>query len=453
MVIRVALGLAALTLISPSIAGLLATGFIVFLWWSHYIQRRLQKSMDALRERYAAREHFESDVNTHLCLIQTNAAEKRVFQELRQRAADYAAMAVPVWRRLEHVIATKWLVLLLTRLAVIGMAVLLFRSGAFRAGVLLTCVFWAQAILGEMEWANRLSRDLADNLSAIDKFKDTTVISTAVRLSNQPIPWPHPVGKIEFQAVSFAYPPVEGPRDPCTSQFRPPTSSITNISFCVQPGERFAIVGPSGAGKSTIISLLLRCYDPTEGAVLIDDIDLRGIDLEQYRKAVGVVEQSVELMDQPIKYNLEFGCPAENRPDHGQLRSMLTKLRLISASEDLDHTILRSVGSNGIGMSGGERQRLGIGRALLKEPAIVILDEPSSHLDSTNEYNVIEIFTRLVGRTIIVVSHQPSIVTACDRVLVVDRGRVVGLGTHNELLASCELYAHLITKRPTHHAI
>jgi ATP-binding cassette subfamily B protein len=216
---------------------------------------------------------------------------------------------------------------------------------------------------------------------------------------------------------------------------------LDGVNVHIQPGLTVALVGPSGAGKTTITALVPRLYDVTDGAVRIDGHDVRDVTLESLRAAVGVVSQDPHLFHDTIRANLRYVAPDASDDRLAAACRAAQIHHVIAALPDGYDTV---VGERGYRLSGGEKQRLSIARVLLKNPAIIILDEATAHLDSESEAAVqLALRTALAGRTSLVIAHRLSTITGADLILVVSDGRVIQQGTHAELVAAEGLYAEL----------
>lgn len=265
-------------------------------------------------------------------------------------------------------------------------------------------------------------------------------------------------GRIELRDVTFAYPPADAemllelggaPATPQQHSGAPATSPgrglagpvLDRVSAVIEPGETVALVGPSGAGKTTLAALIARLYDVDSGSVSIDGHDVRAVTSESLRSHIGVVSQDPHLFHDTIGANLRYARPGVTDEELGEACRAAHIDELI---ENLPNGWDTVVGERGYRLSGGEKQRLAIARVLLKRPAIVVLDEATSHLDSENEALVQSALgTALAGRTAVVIAHRLSTITDADQILVLDRGRLVERGRHTDLLAADGLYADL----------
>ncbi len=256
-----------------------------------------------------------------------------------------------------------------------------------------------------------------------------------------------PQGRVEFEQVWFAYPAAGAGAlasleevEAAPKQARP-EPVLRGVSFVAEPGQTVALVGPSGAGKTTMLNLVPRLYDVTSGAVRVDGYDVRDLTLESLAAAVGVVAQDPHLFHDTIRSNLRYARPDASDAELEDVCRAAQIHRVIAALPDGYDTV---VGERGYRLSGGEKQRLAIARMLLKDPAIVLLDEATSHLDSENEVAVQRaLATALVGRTSLVIAHRLSTIVEADLILVVEAGRIVQAGPHADLVHAEGLYGHL----------
>lgn len=238
---------------------------------------------------------------------------------------------------------------------------------------------------------------------------------------------------IEFKKVSFAYPAAEAHRDG--------KLVLDSVSFKIKTGDRVALVGPSGAGKSTVFSLIERFYEPTSGEILLDGIPVRELSRDALRSQIGYVEQDAPVLAGSLRENLLIGSP--NATDK-ELKFVLGEVNLTAVLKRDKRGLDAEVGEAGIMLSGGERQRLAIARTLLAAPPILILDEATSALDGLNEQHMREAIDAVAqGRTMIVIAHRLSTVVDSDLIIVLDQGKVVGSGTHSQLVKSTPLYKQL----------
>ena len=254
-------------------------------------------------------------------------------------------------------------------------------------------------------------------------------------------------GRVQFRDVRFAYPSADGTPESLgvaaasESSTAPPAEVLTDLDLDIEPGRMVAVVGPSGSGKTTLVSLVPRLHDVTAGAVLVDGVDVRDLTQASLRATIGTVTQDPHLFHDTVASNLRYARPDAS---DAQLADACRAARIhdvIAASPDGYDTV---VGERGYRLSGGEKQRLAIARMLLKDPAIVILDEATSHLDTENEAQVQEALDHaLRGRTSLVVAHRLSTIVDADMIVVLDGGRITESGTHDELRLAGGLYSEL----------
>jgi ABC-type multidrug transport system fused ATPase/permease subunit len=405
--------------------------FILALWMNHFLnfyKPLVKKNRDNWTEQGRTR----TEAFTHLQLIKLLGREDYFITKYLEKRKGFAnfgkyinILAVRHRGKKNAYSEGSQLILLIT----VGLL-------TFTGGINLATVYVVWYLVARLFWAvsglSNALRDLPLRYTESEQYFEA--IEKKPLFSESGVKDIDFMAPITFTNVTFSYPKSTQP-------------VFTNLSCTILPGKVTAFVGSSGSGKSTIVKLLLRAYSYSTGNITLGDTELQKIDAHHLREHIGYVEQHVDLLDDTVLENILIGVPTNKRHEAEKKIDEIAKLTRIDQfyarlGEKKFTTI---VGERGIKLSGGERQRIGIARAIIKNPEILIFDEATSSLDTENEKYVMEAIDNVSkGKTTIIIAHRLSTIRNADKIIVMDKGKLVGQGTHDELLATNDVYKNLV---------
>ena len=329
---------------------------------------------------------------------------------------------------------------------VYGWGGILAVHGALDVGTVVALTAYLSRLYGPLTSLSNINVDIMTALVSFERVFEVLDLPPMIAEKPDAVVIPRGPARVQFDHVGFSYPTAEevslASLESVATLDRTQTDPVLfDVSFEINPGELVALVGPSGAGKTTLSHLVPRLYDVRSGAVRVHGIDVRDATLDSLRESIGMVTQDAHMFHESIRSNLLYA-----RPDASddEVTEALRGAQILPLVESLPDGLDTLVGDRGYRLSGGEKQRLAIARLLLKAPDIVVLDEATAHLDSESELAVQDALrTALTGRTSLVIAHRLSTVRDADQILVVDGGRIVERGGHDELLAAGGLYSEL----------
>ncbi len=442
--------LVAMTIIDPLLLLLtvlvIAVSVVTVVLLSARIRIASRKAQEKVGDLAAAVERAISSVRT----VRAANATDREIAAIHEDARGAWLQGIKVAKISALVVPISSIALQVSFLVVLGVGGYRVAAGDIEIAELVAFILFLFLLIGPLGQAFGAITSVNSALGALGRIQEIIALPSETEgdAAVEPAPPTSARAAISFDDVHFHYPEAarktehekvvaevvgdDGARE---------TTVLQGVSFAVPPGSRTALVGPSGAGKSTILSLIERFYDPTEGVIRMEGVDIRALDRTELRGRIGYVEQDAPVLAGTLRDNLLLGSPTATDEDCARvLDSVNLRGVLDRSTQGLD----AQVGESGVMLSGGERQRLAIARALLAAPPILLLDESTSSLDGVNEQLMREAIDAVSAhRTLIVIAHRLSTVVDSDQIVVLDHGRVVGSGTHAELVDAVPLYREL----------
>lgn len=427
-------GLVMLFVTSPRLAGLIVVLVPLVVLPVLVYGRRVRHLSRATQDRVADSSGVAGEVLNAINIVQAftledfqarrfSAAVERAFEAARSRLRTSALLSgLIVLTSFGAIVIVLW----------VGARSV--ASGSVSAGTLSQFLLYATIVAGSTTALGEVWGDVQRAAGAMERLMELLRAEAVIRAPDSPQSLPVPGrGLIELRDVAFHYPS------------RPGQYAVDGITLQVNPGETIALVGPSGAGKSTVFQLLLRFYDPQRGCILLDGVEIARADPQAVRGRIGIVPQQTVLFAENVMENIRYGRPGAT---DAEVRAAAMAAIADEFITGLPEGYLTFLGERGARLSGGQQQRIAIARAILKDPPILLLDEATSALDNESERLVQQALRNLMRhRTTIIIAHRLSTVQQADRIIVMDRGRIVDQGRHEDLLRRDTLYARLARAR------
>ena len=392
--------------------------------------RNVRRRSRAAQDRLADATAFASENIQAVRTMQSFTAEATVTHRFSVAAEEAFASARDANKARAVLTAVIIFLVFASVVAVLWAGAQQVLAGTISGGRLSQFVLYAVFAASALSQLSEVWSEVSQAAGSAERLAEVLAVTPDIRAPERPLALPEPArGELAFVAVRFSYPA------------RPETRVLDDVTFEVKAGERVAIVGPSGSGKSTLFALVQRFYDPQGGVVRFDGMPVNEVDPRSLRARIALVPQDVAIFAASVADNIRYGRPEASDEE------VMAAARMAHADEfiaRMPEGYRSLVGERGVTLSGGQRQRIAIARAILRDAPLLLLDEATSALDAESETLVQEALSTLMkGRTTLVIAHRLATVLDCDRILVMDKGRIVEQGSHGELVAAGGLYARL----------
>lgn len=428
-----------------SLGGMYLAGLLLVSWQltaigitAVIVQSRILSPLNRFAKRAGERQRQSMNAINSISMetldgqreIRVFSQEQRVESEFGENIANYKATSSRV-QAVNAVASPAFIMLTMVSVAAVMVSSSFFLSklGDGWIAVLLVYLFFAFRMSGVLGQVNQARATIAGSMPAVDRLLEFVDDRTKITMVNGSVSQGVVERGIELRDVTFQYDPDEAP-------------VLNAVDFTIPRGRISAIVGASGAGKSTLAGLLMRLYDPQQGAVLVDDVDIRELDIQSWRKRVGIVSQDNFIFNDTVRNNIAFGYQDASDDD---VKSAAEKAEAVSFIESLPQGYETRLGDRGVRLSGGQRQRIALARSLIANPDVIVMDEATSALDAQTETAIMESVHRLkTEHTIVVIAHRWSTIRGADNIIVLEDGEKVEEGDHESLMAMQRKYYEMV---------
>jgi ABC-type multidrug transport system fused ATPase/permease subunit len=403
---------------------------LFYVLYGSYINIKMKEPLKLLIEKRIEKNKTYIDLLRSLFFIKFTNQKDKAISQLSIRQIDFRNFGEKIWSKYHLQTIINDILLVGYYVSIIYFIYSEYINEIITIGLIIPILSWMTMISNNASRIRDIQRRTVIELSDVEKMFNLLEQKTDLEEVSNPQSIKVFENKIAFEQVEFDY--HDGKK-----------GALHDINFEIKKGEKVALVGRSGSGKTTIVSLLLRLYDPTSGSLMIDGVELKSIVLEDWHNLIAYVPQDSDLLDISIKENILFG--AKHQVTDKEIEDVLEKAGIKEFIHNLPHGVDTIVGEKGIKLSGGQKQRVCIARALIKDAPILLLDEATSSLDSETESIVNKAIWEMLGdKTGVVIAHRLSTIIDADKIIVMDDGKVIGIGTHKQLIKTTPYYKKLV---------